>query len=63
MDNMWSTVEASAWSRDFDYENYVLLHKKVFPKGTPFSEETYKEFCTIFHNIMERSFKNDKYID
>lgn len=57
---MWSTPEANAWSRDFDYENYVLLFKTEFPIGTPFKEETYKAFCKVFESIMERSFKEDE---
>ena len=52
MTNMWNTVEAAAWARNFDYENYVLLYKKVFPTGTPFKKETYLGFCKLFGSTI-----------
>ena len=52
MSNMWDTVEANAWSRGFDYDNYISLYKKVFPQGTPFKENTYLAFCGIFESLM-----------
>jgi len=58
MNTMWNTPEANAWARNFDYSDYVSLYKKEFPTGTPFKEKTYLEFCTVFENLMLRSFKN-----
>lgn len=59
MTSMWSTVEANAWSRDFDYDNYVILYRKEFPQGTPFKEETYKKFCAVFYSVMTKDIGND----
>ena len=60
MTNMWDTVEANSWSRDFDYENYTHMFKKVFPQGTPFKEESYLAFCNIFESLMVKDFNADE---
>ena len=54
MTTLWDSVEANAWSRDFDYQNYILLYKKVFPSGTPFKEVFYKSFCQLLESNMEK---------
>lgn len=50
--NIWRTPEAEAWCRDFDYENYVLLHKKSNCLAAPFPEKIYDMLCGVFETHM-----------
>jgi hypothetical protein len=57
--NIYGTVEADAWSRDFDYENYLSLFKRRYPEpskwGSAFTEEGYRLFCVaMWHEVKAR---------
>lgn len=53
---IWKTPEADAWSRGFDYKNYVYLHELYFKKGLlrsePLIEIVYLRLCEAFHLAM-----------
>lgn len=49
---IWSTVECSAWSRGFDYDNYNNLYSLSQTLGKKASEEMYYALCAVFENEM-----------
>lgn len=55
-DSIWSTVECDAWSRDFDYENYLGLYNKITGDDSKISKNTYSLICQAFDN----QFKEDQ---
>jgi len=56
--SIWSTPEAEAWCRDFDYENYLIRHSKHLDcTSKPVQETTYKLLCQAFENEMCSDFK------
>lgn len=50
---IWKTPEADAWSRGFNYAEYVNTICK-YCKITPISENLYRALCTAFEDEMER---------
>jgi hypothetical protein len=62
--SIWSTPECDAWSRGFDYSNYLLLHSRYKSKETvtsnPVSPTTYAMLGLAFYNQMEEDFTNSE---
>ena len=60
MDNsIWSSIECDAWSRDFDYKNYLLLYTQLTSEESKISEKTYSLICKAFEN----QFDEDQILD
>ena len=55
--SIWTTVEVDAWSRAFNYNDYLDLHSKAGCKGSPLSFDTYQSFCELFDIDYEDSLK------
>jgi hypothetical protein len=53
MNSIWNTVEAEAWSRSLQYEDYVSLHKRNV--SNPLRKEAYKLICQAFDKDMEET--------
>lgn len=49
--NIWSTAEADAWGRDFDYADYMMLCERK--DVVPFSERIYYAFKEVFNAHYE----------
>ena len=56
--SIYHTVEMDAASRDFDYENYLHLHKAVDSYARVLSKESYIKVCEILN--LEISIDYDK---
>jgi len=51
--SIWASLEVLAWSRDFDYENYLHLHSlQQEPRSKPLCKDAYKIFCTAMQLQM-----------
>lgn len=55
--SIWSSVEVDAWSRDFDYTNYLNLHKQLGVKGSALHIDAYDAFYDLMDIIYEDSLK------
>lgn len=53
--NIWNCVECDAWSRDFDYEEYIDLYNKRNEGHSMFSEDGYRALCAVFEDEMART--------
>lgn len=54
--SIWNTAECSAWSRDFDYDNYLMLHATWPTKSRPVDVSTYAMLRRAFDNQMSLDF-------
>lgn len=54
--SIYTTPECSAWSRDFDYANYLSLHAAWCTVSTPVAESTYLLLRKAFDNQMQIDF-------
>lgn len=50
--SIWGSAECDAWSRGFDYDNYLMHHHKRQEQGKIFSEEGYRLVCAVFEHEM-----------
>jgi hypothetical protein len=57
---IWCTVECDAWSRAFDYQNYLSLHRRSGTTSKAVTEQMYYTLCTAFESEMVRSFESRK---
>lgn len=55
--SIWSTVECSSWSRNFDYNNYVSIAKASGCVHKLLLEDEYNRFCDLFQDIMLRDYE------
>lgn len=55
--SIWATVEISAWSRNFDYNNYIILHKANGCTGKLLTLDAYQALCELFNTIHEDELK------
>lgn len=53
MNSIWSSVEADAWSRGFDYEDYLHLHKQSCLEARVVSEKAYYRLCAALDMNMD----------
>ena len=55
MNTIWSTFECNAWSRNFEYVDYVKMfnRKKQDNESAPVSEKTYNALCKAFDISLE----------
>jgi hypothetical protein len=51
--NFWRTVEVDAWSRNFDYEEYLEIHHKACVTGQPLTCDGYYHFCVLMDDETE----------
>lgn len=58
MSNIWRTSEFKAWSRDFNYEEYLKLHRDLKCEGAVVSLLTYNKLCVVMNDEMEESWKD-----
>lgn len=56
--SIWSTVECYAWSRNFDYEEYLDMHSKSGTTGEPASAGMYADLCAAFDYELENDNAN-----
>ena len=59
INSIWTTPEVGAWSRNFDYENYLSFVSKINPDQQPFSEDGYQALCAVLDDEMEKDFGYD----
>ena len=52
--NIWQSVECDAWSRNFNYEDYLYFHMKSGDLGRVFTRQGYEAFCELMDSEMER---------
>lgn len=55
--SIWGTVEVDAWSRDFNYDNYINLHKQYNCAGNPMTFDGYARLCELLEIEYEDSLK------
>lgn len=58
--SIWNTIECSAWSRDFCYNEYLAFHKKTGIVATPVSLNMYLNLCSIFDQDMDDYTEGDE---
>jgi hypothetical protein len=56
-DSIFSSIEVDAWSRQFDYHNYTLMHGRMLCKARPLSKDAYRELGQVLHKEMEKYFE------
>lgn len=56
--NIWCTIEADAWSRDFDYAGYVRFCDLLSDKK-PVSKTEYQLLCAQFDEQMALDLAED----
>lgn len=54
--NIWSTLEAEAWCRGFDYENYHALCVRM--SLTALGEKAYNILCEAFQTQLEEDMED-----
>lgn len=55
--SLWTTVECEAWSRGFDYDNYLELHQKRQEGCKVLTEDAYRVFCEAYEFEMIQSMR------
>jgi hypothetical protein len=58
--SIWSTIECDAWSRDFDYANYLRIRELSGIQSNPVSEEMYLNLKHAFETEMRNDFLNSE---
>lgn len=59
MNSIWSTVEVDAWSRGFDYEDYLHLHSTSGIKQVPLARRAYYELCIALYMNMDEDLEEE----
>lgn len=57
MVGLWGTVEADAWSRNFNYDEYLNLHQLAGVTQEPISFDGYQSLMELFDLLYEDSLK------
>lgn len=60
---IWMTAEVDAWSRGFDYADYIDLRQKRGDTSAPLSERGYKSLCDLLRTEMTQEFEADEALD
>lgn len=54
--SIWGSIECDAWSRDFDYANYLNIHSLSSIQSNPVSREMYVFLKRAFETEMRDDF-------
>lgn len=55
--SIYGTVECDAWSRGFNYDDYLDFHKRTGCKARPVALAFYWALCGAFNNAMAADFE------
>lgn len=58
--SFWSTPEVDAWSRGFDYAEYLRLCNLAAPAANPLSELGYQRLCDLLNSEYESTQSRSK---
>lgn len=57
---MWGTIEAEAWSRNFEYGDYVSLHRQSGYVCNALCKEAYELVCKAWEVQLTHDFKDEE---
>ena len=57
---MWGTIEAEAWSRNLEYEDYVSLHRQSGHVCNALCKEAYELVCKALEVQLEYDHGDEK---